>query len=104
MRKTWTYLYLVLMAVPCVAVGQSGSRSTDMTCPKEFYADGKRCVPIRDETKPALRMAGQCPSGYRSSGKYCVADRSSVKAVNREKGRCLQGNGAGTSDCEKREN
>lgn len=77
MVKTSTCLIFLVISAHRVAVAQSPTKLTDMVCPQEFYADGNRCVPIRDKTRPALRMAGRCPAGYHSKGKHCVKDTSS---------------------------
>jgi hypothetical protein len=68
-------------------------------CPPGFYTSGKYCIPIKDDTKPAMLRAGQCPSGYYTSGKYCVAARKDAPPAVSKNGTCPSGYYASGSYC-----
>ena len=60
-------------------------------CPGGFYPSGKRCVPIKDRSNPAMQRGGQCPSGYYTSGNYCVAMSKKSKVAIPKDGLCPSG-------------
>lgn len=71
----------------------------DGACPSGFYSSGKYCVPIKDESRPAMMRAGQCPTGYRTSGKYCVAMSKSAREAISKNGACPPGYFSSGSYC-----
>lgn len=82
---------VVIIAVSGMLAFPAAAQSAlpkDGACPTGFYSSGKYCIPIKDESKPAMMRAGQCPTGYRTSGKYCVAMSKSAREAIPKNGSC----------------